>query len=182
MRYVCVGAAISRPVVFPTGKQRRRKAPTIASSNILRCNSVVSCRNMVHCGTMCRAIPGGNRRADDIRPYDGVCNSAGGCRRITTMKFRCVVGADIIRPVVSPWETTSAQCADNTMSNILQHNSVVSCRNMVYFATLLHFRAKSVLPRNLPRWWAADSRPYMACAAESAGQKFRCSPHLPLTK
>ena len=29
MRYVCVGAAISRPVVSPLGKQRRRKAPTI---------------------------------------------------------------------------------------------------------------------------------------------------------
>ena len=27
---VCVGAAISRPVVFPWGKQRRRKAPTMA--------------------------------------------------------------------------------------------------------------------------------------------------------
>ena len=29
MRYVCVGAAISRPVVFPMGKQRRRIAPTM---------------------------------------------------------------------------------------------------------------------------------------------------------
>ena len=29
MRYVCVGAAISRPVVSPVGKQRRRKAPTM---------------------------------------------------------------------------------------------------------------------------------------------------------
>ena len=29
MRYVCVGAADSRPVVFPMGKQRRREAPTM---------------------------------------------------------------------------------------------------------------------------------------------------------
>ena len=29
MRYVCVGAAISRPVVSSTGKQRRRIAPTM---------------------------------------------------------------------------------------------------------------------------------------------------------
>ena len=29
MWYVCVGAAISRPVVSPKGKQRRRNAPTI---------------------------------------------------------------------------------------------------------------------------------------------------------
>ncbi len=64
-----VGAAISRPVVSPLGKQRRRKAPTMAVSNICKRNSAVLCRNMVHCGTLCRAIPGGNRRADDIRPY-----------------------------------------------------------------------------------------------------------------
>ena len=32
------------------------------------------------------------------------------CGRATTIEF---VGADSIRPVVSPWETTSAQCADN---------------------------------------------------------------------
>ena len=29
MRYVCVGADSIRPVVFPPGKQRRRKAPTM---------------------------------------------------------------------------------------------------------------------------------------------------------
>ena len=29
MRYVCVGEDIIFPVVFPTGKQRRRKAPTM---------------------------------------------------------------------------------------------------------------------------------------------------------
>ena len=35
------------------------------------------------------------------------------------------------------------------------------------FATLLHYWAKSVLLKNLPRWRAADSRPYTVCATES---------------
>ena len=35
MRYVCVGAAISRPVVFPMEKQRRRIAPTMQYQTFL---------------------------------------------------------------------------------------------------------------------------------------------------
>ena len=37
-------------------------------SHILPPNFIVN-GSMVHCGTLCRAIPLGNRRADDIRPY-----------------------------------------------------------------------------------------------------------------
>ena len=53
---------------------------------------------MVHCGTLCRAIPIGNRRADTIRPYElknfeRSANYAPGA-----MRYVCV-GADIIRPV-----------------------------------------------------------------------------------
>ena len=57
-------------------------------------------------------------------------------------------------------ETTSAQCADNAVSNILQGNSAVQYRNTVYFATLLHYRANTFLPQNLPCWQADTIRPY----------------------
>ena len=43
------------------------------------------------------------------------------------------------------------------------------------FATLLHYRANTVLLKNLQRWRAADSRPYTVCAAELPPQKFRCT-------
>ena len=33
------------------------------------------------------------------------------------------------------------------------------------FATLLHYRANTVLLKNLPRWRADTIRPYMACKA-----------------
>ena len=47
------------------------------------------------------------------------------------MRYVCV-GAAISRPVVSPWETTSARCADNAIPNICKRNSAVQCRNMVF--------------------------------------------------
>ena len=57
-------------------------------------------------------------------------------------------------------EITSAQSADNAVSNILQGNSAVQYRNTVYFATLLHYRANMVLPKSLLRWRADNIRPY----------------------
>ena len=45
MRYVCVGAAISRPVVSPAGKQRRRKAPT------MQCRTFTNEIRRYHVGT-----------------------------------------------------------------------------------------------------------------------------------
>ena len=42
-------------------------------------------------------------------------------------------------------------------------------------ATLLHYRANTVLLKNLPRWRADTIRPYMVCAAELPAQKFRCT-------
>ena len=57
-------------------------------------------------------------------------------------------------------ETTSAQCADNVISNIIQRNLMVQCRNMAYWKHRNPGSANTVLLKNLPRWRAADSRPY----------------------
>nr|DAV25580.1 MAG TPA: hypothetical protein [Caudoviricetes sp.] len=57
-------------------------------------------------------------------------------------------------------ETTSAHCADNAASNILWGNSVVSCRNVVYWQHWSPGGCVTVLPRDMLRWRAADSRPY----------------------
>ena len=42
------------------------------------------------------------------------------------------------------------------------------------FATLLHYRANTVLLKNLPRWRADTIRPYADGATELPPQKFRC--------
>ena len=42
------------------------------------------------------------------------------------------------------------------------------------FATLLHHSANTFLLKNLPRWRAADSRPYADGATELPAQRFRC--------
>ena len=89
---------------------------------------------MVHCGTLCRAIPGGNRRADDIRPYalkDFELSAKYAPRPMSEVRR-----GGYQPPGCFPiGETTSAHCADNAQSNICKRNSAVQCRNMVYFAT-----------------------------------------------
>ena len=123
-------------------------------------------------------------RADIMRPYVWCVQR---WRASTTESplqiFRCAVGEDSIFPVVFPaGKTTSAQSADNAVSNILQWNSAVSCRNMVYFATSSPHLANSVLLKNLLRWRADIIRPYVWCvqrwrasATESPLQIFRCT-------
>ena len=84
------------------------------------------------------------------------------------------VGEDIIFPVVSPAGKQRRRNAPTmVVSNICKRNSVISCRNMVHLATSLQCRANSVLLRNLPRWRAADSRPYADCATELPTRTFR---------
>ncbi len=121
MRYVCVGAAISRPVVSPMGKQRRRIAPTMEPTtihNVIRRHNFATLHRPTsspHRGNtvLLKNLP--RWRADDIRPY------ADGATELPSGNFGAFVGEDIIFPVVSPMgETTSALCADNAMSNILQ--------------------------------------------------------------
>ena len=166
-----VGEDIIFPVVFPVGKTTSAQCADNVMSNIFQWNSVVSCRNMVYyqycdiiwsirfCSKICHV---GGRILS--APTFGACNDGGRVPRITERKFRCAVGEDIIFPVVFPvGKTTSAQCADNAMSNILQWNSAVQCINMVRLATFIHYRAKSVLLKNLQRWRADNIRPYVWC-------------------
>ena len=103
-----VGAAISRPVVSPAGKQRRRNAPTMVISNILQYNLVVSDRNVVHwqhwgIGGCVTVLPRDLQRwrADDIRPYELKDFERSAKYAPGAMRYVCV-GAAISRPVVAP--------------------------------------------------------------------------------
>ena len=49
------------------------------------------------------------------------------------------------------------------LSNILQRNSAVQCRNTVYSQHRNPDTANSVLPKNLQRWRADTIRPYVWC-------------------
>ena len=137
-----------------------------AVSNIYKRNSAVLCRNMVHCGTLCRAIPGGNRRADDIRPY------ADGATELPSGYFGAFVGADSIRPVVSPVGKQRRRNAP-TMEPTTIHNVI----RRYNFATLHRptsspHRGNTVLLINLPRWRADDIRPYADGATELPSGNF----------
>ena len=65
---------------------------------------------MVHCGTLCRAIPKRNRRADDIRPY------ADGATELPPQKFRCAAHHQI-----------PAQERKNRHTTIMGHVPVLCC-------------------------------------------------------
>ena len=167
MRYVCVGAAISRPVVSPWETTSARCADN-AIPNICKRNSAVQCRNMVFL-----------QYCYIIRPIwfcSKICNVGG--RMIsaptTHRNIRSVIRWHRLRrggyhpPGCFPsGETTSAQSADNAIPNICKRNSAVQCRNMVHCGTLC--RAIPIGNRR-----ADTIRPYADGAAELPPQKFRC--------
>ena len=113
------------------------------------------------------------RRSLDFDSLRGAPPLHGVYHRITERKFRCAVGADSIRPVVSPLgkqrrrKAPTMQC--QTFANEIRWYHVET------WYILQHRNpdtANSVLLKNLQRWRAADSRPYADGATESAGQKF----------
>ena len=55
-------------------------------------------------------------------------------------------------------KTTSAHCADNAVSNILPSKFRGTASRHGVFTTLLPFRAKSFLLKNMPRWRADTIR------------------------
>ena len=131
-------------------------------------------------------------------PTFGACNVGGwmisaptlACARwqasateLPAQKFRGVVGAAISRPVVSPMGKQRRRKAPT-----MQYQTFANAIRRYHVETwyILQYRnpglANTVLPKNLPRWRAANSRPYVWCvqrwqasATELPAQKYRCA-------
>ena len=120
MRYVCVGAAISRPVVPPHGgEQRRRIAPTMqyrTFTNEIRRYYVETWYIAARCAA--RFPVGIAGRMISAPTSSKICNHPQITHHVRHRRF---VGAAISRPVVPPMGgTTSAHCADNGTIKHLQ--------------------------------------------------------------
>ena len=114
---------------------------------------------MVHCGTLCRAIPNGNRRADDIRPYELKVFERSAKYAPGAMRYVCV-GEDIIFPLFPQWgNNVGAQ----RRQWYFEHLPILFGGTMSKHGICQHWNsgtANMVLPRNLPRWRADNIRPY----------------------
>ena len=91
------------------------------------------------------------------------------------MRYVCV-GADTIRPVVSP-EGKQRRRKAPTMHHRTFYDEIRRYHesNMVYWQHCCIGWCVTVLLKNLQRWRAANSRPYADCATELPARKFRCA-------
>ena len=75
---------------------------------------------------------------DDMRPALGVTALPAGCTEIfapVIRQHRLRRGRYYLPGCFPIGETTSAQSADNAVSNIIRQNLTVQCRNVVHLAT-----------------------------------------------